>query len=66
MCNKAVVKSTTDEETKREATELYGRLGMSLNRVVISGNLTRDPEMRATTSGMQVLSFGDVYKRQHL
>ena len=31
---------------------------MSINRVVISGNLTRDPEMRATTSGMQVLSFG--------
>lgn len=31
---------------------------MSINRVVISGNLTRDPEMRATTSGMQVLSLG--------
>lgn len=31
---------------------------MSINRVVISGNLTRDPEMRATTSGVQVLSFG--------
>ena len=31
---------------------------MSINRVVISGNLTRNPEMRATTSGMQVLSFG--------
>lgn len=31
---------------------------MSINRVVISGNLTRDPEMRVTTSGMQVLSFG--------
>lgn len=31
---------------------------MSINRVVISGNLTRDPEMRATASGMQVLHFG--------
>ena len=31
---------------------------MSINRVVISGNLTRDPELRSTTSGTQVLSFG--------
>lgn len=31
---------------------------MSINRVNISGNLTRDPEMRATASGTQVLSFG--------
>lgn len=31
---------------------------MSINRVNISGNLTRDPELRATASGMQVLSFG--------
>lgn len=30
---------------------------MSINRVNISGNLTRDPEMRHTASGMQVLSF---------
>ena len=31
---------------------------MSINRVNISGNLTRDPEMRATAGGTQVLSFG--------
>lgn len=31
---------------------------MSINRVVISGNLTRDPELRATPGGTQVLSFG--------
>ena len=31
---------------------------MNINRVNISGNLTRDPEMRCTASGMQVLSFG--------
>lgn len=31
---------------------------MSINRVIISGNLTRDPELRATTGGTQVLSFG--------
>lgn len=31
---------------------------MSINRVNISGNLTRDPELRATQNGMQVLSFG--------
>lgn len=30
---------------------------MSINRVTISGNLGRDPELRATASGMQVLSF---------
>ena len=31
---------------------------MSINRVNISGNLTRDPEMRGTTGGTSVLSFG--------
>ncbi len=31
---------------------------MSINRVNISGNLTRDPELRATVGGTQVLSFG--------
>lgn len=31
---------------------------MSINRVTISGNLTRDPELRSTASGMAVLSFG--------
>ena len=31
---------------------------MGINRVNISGNITRDPEMRHTASGMQVLSFG--------
>lgn len=31
---------------------------MSVNRVTISGNLTRDPELRSTQSGMNILSFG--------
>lgn len=31
---------------------------MSINRVIISGNLTRDPELRQTQSGMSVMSFG--------
>lgn len=31
---------------------------MSINRVSISGNLTRDPELRSTASGMAVLGFG--------
>lgn len=31
---------------------------MSINRVVITGNLTRDPELRATASGMPVLGLG--------
>lgn len=30
---------------------------MSINRVAISGNLTRDPELRSTQSGMSILSF---------
>lgn len=31
---------------------------MSINRVSISGNLTRDPEVRMTAGGTEVLSFG--------
>lgn len=31
---------------------------MSINRVNISGNLTRDPELRATAGGTQILAFG--------
>ena len=40
------------------ADERGSELRMSINRVNISGNLTRDPELRATASGTQVLSFG--------
>ncbi len=31
---------------------------MSINRVVISGNLTRDAELRRTQSGMAILNIG--------
>ena len=31
---------------------------MSINRVAISGNLTRDAELRTTQSGMFILDFG--------
>lgn len=31
---------------------------MSINRVNISGNLTRDPELKSTTGGTSVLTFG--------
>ncbi len=31
---------------------------MGINRVTISGNLTRDPELRTTASGMAVLGIG--------
>ncbi|MDR3316342.1 MAG: single-stranded DNA-binding protein [Coriobacteriales bacterium] len=31
---------------------------MSINKVLISGNLTRDPELRATGSGMPILGLG--------
>ena len=30
---------------------------MSINKVIISGNLTRDPEIRTTASGSQIMSF---------
>ena len=39
---------------------------MSINRVLISGNLTRDPELRASGSGTQILRFGvAVNDRRH-
>lgn len=31
---------------------------MSINRVLISGNLTRDPEVRCTANGKPILAFG--------
>ncbi|MBN2822078.1 MAG: single-stranded DNA-binding protein [Coriobacteriia bacterium] len=31
---------------------------MGINRVMITGNLTRDPELRSTNSGMSVLKMG--------
>lgn len=33
-------------------------MATDINRVEISGNLTRDPELRSTASGMEVLGFG--------
>ena len=31
---------------------------MSINRVVISGNITREPELRSTQGGMEILALG--------
>ena len=31
---------------------------MSINRAIVSGNLTRDPELRTASGGMAVLSLG--------
>ena len=31
---------------------------MSINRVIISGNLTRDPELRRTQTGMAIMALG--------
>lgn len=31
---------------------------MSINKVIVTGNLTRDPELRRTQSGMAILDFG--------
>ena len=31
---------------------------MSINRVILTGNLTRDPEIRRTQSGMAIMSIG--------
>ncbi len=33
-------------------------MSSNINRVNISGNLTRDPELRSTPGGTQVLTFG--------
>ena len=30
---------------------------MSINKVIVTGNLTRDPELRETQGGLQVLTF---------
>lgn len=35
-----------------------GGNGMSINKVIVAGNLTRDPELRETGNGLQILSFG--------
>lgn len=31
---------------------------MSINKVLITGNLTRDPELKSTAGGMSILNFG--------
>lgn len=31
---------------------------MSINKVIIAGNVTRDPELQSTPAGMSILSFG--------
>lgn len=38
---------------------------MSINKAMITGNLTHDPDLRATASGMSVLSFGVAVNERH-
>jgi len=38
---------------------------MSINHVNISGNLTRDPELRSTAGGTNILSFGVAVNDRH-
>lgn len=38
---------------------------MSINRVTISGNLTRDPQIRSTQSGTNILSLGIAVNDRH-
>jgi len=38
---------------------------MSINKVIISGNLTRDPELRSTASGLSVLGFSVAVNDRH-
>ena len=38
---------------------------MSINRVIITGNLTRDPELRTTPSGTSVCSFSVAVNRTY-
>lgn len=46
------------EKQHERPTGVAGRTLQLLNRVDVIGNLTRDPEMRTTTSGQNVLSLG--------
>ena len=36
----------------------------SVNKVILVGNLTRDPELKSTTSGQSIVSFGLATNRQ--
>lgn len=38
---------------------------MSINRVTLTGNLTRDPDLRSTASGLPVLGFGIAVNDRH-
>lgn len=38
---------------------------MSINRVTITGNLTRDPDLRSTAGGMPVLGLGVAVNDRH-
>lgn len=40
-------------------------MGFAINTVVVSGNLTRDPELRALPSGTSVCSFGIAYNERY-
>ena len=56
-----VIEATEGFVEEGELVTIEGRVGFrtwSLNKVFISGNLTRSPELRATSGGTSVLDFG--------
>jgi single-strand DNA-binding protein len=58
-----VVAEAKSESDRRSSSPTWPNkkskvISMSINKVVITGNLTRDPELRTTPSGTPVLSIG--------
>src|ERR671913_441492 len=51
------------ERTSARSLRRKEILMVSFNRVVLGGNLTRDPEMRFTQAGVPVCSFGIAVNR---
>lgn len=49
---------STERDAEEHSLQIRTEYIMAINRVIITGHLTRDPELRTTVSGTPVMGFG--------
>lgn len=63
-CSKTIRHGSTDNFRPVPTRDLNQKIMRSINKVILIGNLTRDPELRTTPNGQNVVTFSIATNRE--